>query len=41
MSAMLSLLDAAALREFYRRGLWRDETIYDIAHARATAHPDR
>lgn len=39
-SSVLSLLSAAALRENYAAGIWRDQTIYDIVRAHAAARPD-
>ena len=32
-STVLSLLNGKLLRDYYARGLWRDETIYAIAAA--------
>lgn len=40
-STVLSLLNGKLLRDFYARGLWRDETIYAIAAAHAAKMPDR
>jgi len=40
-STILSLLSAEAIKEFYREGYWRDETIYGVARARAEHSPGR
>ena len=40
-SRILSLLSRASLDEYYRRGWWRDETVYAVARAHAERSPDR
>ena len=40
-SRILSLLDRPSLDEYYRRGWWRDETVYAVARAQAERAPDR
>jgi acyl-CoA synthetase len=40
-SRILSLLSAEAIEAFYRKGHWRNETIYDVALAHARSSPDR
>jgi len=39
-AAVMSLLSAAALKEHYASGAWRDETIYDIVGRHAANRPD-
>ncbi len=36
----LTLHDPAAARRFYEKGLWRDETFYDLLASHAAARPD-
>ena len=38
--AIASPLDAATVQHYHQSGVWRDETIYDIVAAHATARPD-
>lgn len=38
---ILSLLNAETLREYYRDGHWRDETIYGVARGWADASPEK
>ncbi|MGE0627814.1 MAG: class I adenylate-forming enzyme family protein [Hyphomicrobiaceae bacterium] len=40
-TTILSLLSADLLGEYYRRGWWRDETVYGAAARHAAAMPDR
>ena len=40
-SRILSLVSRASLDEYYRRGWWRDETVYAVARAHAERSPDR
>jgi acyl-CoA synthetase (AMP-forming)/AMP-acid ligase II len=40
-STVLSLLNGKLLRDYYARGLWRDDTIYSIAAAHAAEIPER
>ena len=40
-SRILSLLSRASLEDYYRRGWWRDETVYAVARGHAERSPDR
>ncbi len=40
-SVVLSLLNASLLKEYYARGLWREDTIYAVAAGQADRAPDR
>lgn len=39
-TSVLSLLSAAALKENYASGAWRDETIYDVVRGHAETRPE-
>ena len=41
MNTLLTLLAPDRLREHYRSGFWRDETIYSLVRAHALATPDK
>jgi acyl-CoA synthetase len=40
-NTVLSLLDAERRADFYRRGFWRDETLYALAKRQAERNPDK
>ena len=40
-NAVLTLLSAAQIREFYAAGYWQDETIYNCVTRHAAKGPDR
>jgi acyl-CoA synthetase len=40
ISTLLTLHDPAAAREYYRRGLWREETLYTLLADHAARRPD-
>ena len=40
-SRLLSLLSRASLEDYYRRGWWRDETVYAVVRGHAERSPDR
>jgi non-ribosomal peptide synthetase component E (peptide arylation enzyme) len=40
-NTMLTLLSRGRLDEAYASGHWRDDTIFSLAKAHASTHPDR
>ena len=38
---LLTLFDTVRYHEFYRAGLWRDETLYDVVRAHSEQAPER
>ena len=41
LNTMLTLFDTDRYHEFYRAGLWRDETLYDLVRAYSERAPER